>query len=483
MWIGWLIDWLIDCWIDWLDVWSIYRLIDWFTPWLPVVCVRLKLWPMRRFVHCLIGPFFYCFLFAECRTLDIMDEFLVTTQRETADSNSVTEETVSTPKDIKGRHHFTIEEDLAMASGPARFSIATFLFASDCSAPSSSQLREVVERNPFGARGQRGASWELIESQLRGLNYDCTMKASSACKAADVIFLLRLRKIETVGEKILINQKIRNNGECEKIVCNQASGQAPVRRLKQPCSDQLKIILVAAFRLQTGTISIQTASNDRQFLFFDFCFSSQSCQDRLARLLRTFLSEEVRRRSICGQAINTHPEMAELLDKIVILKAEGGTCEGALSVATSNADVPASVIRQTRKVLVAPATAEVSPLKRTNGLWLLCGINSLNGSISRLIDCLIFLLVDWLIDWLIGLSIDWLIDWLIGWLIDLLSQSFLFTGHVTPEPVTTNATKISRLSEDNDSIVRLKKQEIALRREELEVQKSRLSLELVMKSH
>ncbi|OWA51643.1 hypothetical protein BV898_16118 [Hypsibius exemplaris] len=175
-----------------------------------------------------------------------MDEFLVTTQHDAADSNSVAEENSSPGP--KGRHHFTVEEDLAM-------------------------LREVVEKNPFGQRGQRGTQWELIEGQLNGMGYTCSMK---------------------------------------------------------------------------------------------------SCQDRLARLMRTIASEDAMRRSICGHTITTHPEMAQLLEQIVALKAEGTSVDG---IAAASAKAEPSPVRQTRKTttvqqhngLSGTDTAEVSVLKRTNG--------------------------------------------------------------------------------------------------------------------
>ncbi|XP_055348653.1 uncharacterized protein LOC129595619 [Paramacrobiotus metropolitanus] len=182
-----------------------------------------------------------------------MEEFIVTHNGTEANSPSATneEETsgipLSTGNGNKGRHHFTVEEDMAL-------------------------LHLIVERNPFGVRGQRGAVWDEIETALHEMGYDCTIK---------------------------------------------------------------------------------------------------SCQDRLARLLRTMQSEDAMRKSVCGQTMQTNAEMMQLLEEVIRLKSNGGVSIVG-EIKTDRSPRPPverkPVIRQTVTAmpLTADSVAYVQSNKRTH---------------------------------------------------------------------------------------------------------------------
>ena len=181
-----------------------------------------------------------------------MDEFLVTNQNDEANESMQEEEEERHAPSSKGRHHFTVEEDLCM-------------------------LREVVARNPYGVRGQRGQAWEQIEGALRSMGFDCTTK---------------------------------------------------------------------------------------------------SCQDRLARLLRTFASEEARKKAICGQAMNAQPEMVELLTQITAMKSINAASDQAAqtneallrqaSITISQQHLRRHLGHSTAEVVLMPSMSNGS-LKRSNG--------------------------------------------------------------------------------------------------------------------
>ncbi|GAV01207.1 hypothetical protein RvY_11951 [Ramazzottius varieornatus] len=90
-----------------------------------------------------------------------------------------------------------------------------------------------------------------------------------------------------------------------------------------------------------------------------FDCTTKSCQDRLARLLRTFASEDARRRSICGQTMNSQPEMVELLTQITAMKSINAVSDQAQTNEALLRQASLTISQQNSRRSHGHSTAEV----------------------------------------------------------------------------------------------------------------------------